>query len=67
MGAGLALTVVLDFALIPPLGATGAALASAAAYITSTLALVWFFWQDERARAVGAWRTTSLSEADVRG
>jgi O-antigen/teichoic acid export membrane protein len=67
MGAGLALTVVLDFALIPPLGATGAALASAVAYITSTLALAWFFWQDERSRAVGAWRTTSLSEADVRG
>jgi len=66
MGAGLALTVVLDLALIPPLGATGAALASAVAYITSTLALGWFFWLDERSR-VGSWTTTSLSEADVRG
>jgi len=67
MGAGLALTVVLDLALIPPFGATGAALASATAYLTSTLALAWFFWTDERSRAGGAWRTTSLSEADVRG
>lgn len=44
MGAGLAVTVLLDLLLIPPFGATGAAVASAAAYISSTIALVWYFW-----------------------
>ena len=39
MGGGLVVTVALDLALIPPFGATGAAIASAVAYVTSTLAL----------------------------
>src|SRR5581483_9841374 len=43
VGVGLALTVVLDLALIPPFGATGAACASAVAYLGSTVALVWLF------------------------
>jgi parallel beta-helix repeat protein len=43
MGAGVAVTVALDLALIPSLGASGAAWASTAAYLTSTaMLLVWF-------------------------
>ena len=49
MGAGLAVTFALDFALIPRWGASGAAVASAAAYVTSTLALGWYFWRMGRA------------------
>jgi O-antigen/teichoic acid export membrane protein len=48
MGAGLAVTVVLDLILIPPLGAIGAATASAVAYTTTALALLWFFWRVEQ-------------------
>jgi O-antigen/teichoic acid export membrane protein len=51
MGAGLAVTVVLDLLLIPPFGSTGAAVASAAAYLTSTLALIGWFWLLGRAPA----------------
>jgi O-antigen/teichoic acid export membrane protein len=43
MGAGLVATVVLDLLLIPRYGATGAAVASAVAYLTATVTLVWFF------------------------
>jgi O-antigen/teichoic acid export membrane protein len=43
MAVGLAITVCLDLSLIPFFGANGAAVASAAAYISSTLALVWLF------------------------
>ena len=43
LGAGLVITVALDLLLIPSFGATGAAVASAAAYVSSTLALVWLF------------------------
>ena len=50
MGAGLAVTIVLDLLLIPPFEATGAAVASAAAYVTSTIALAWFFWSIGRRR-----------------
>jgi O-antigen/teichoic acid export membrane protein len=39
MGVGLVATVALDLALIPPFGATGAAVASATAYTATTLAL----------------------------
>jgi O-antigen/teichoic acid export membrane protein len=66
MGAGLALTVVLDLLLIPSLGATGAAIASAAAYLTSTFALVWFFVAVTRSKAAPAWEPTTLSGADAR-
>jgi O-antigen/teichoic acid export membrane protein len=43
MAAGLMITVTLDLLLIPSFGATGAAVASAAAYLSSTLALIWLF------------------------
>ena len=48
MAAGLAVTVVLDLLLIPRFGATGAAIASAIAYTTTTGALLWFFWRLRR-------------------
>jgi O-antigen/teichoic acid export membrane protein len=43
MGAGLVATVVLDLLLIPRFHATGAAVASAVAYLTATFSLVLFF------------------------
>jgi O-antigen/teichoic acid export membrane protein len=48
MAAGLVVTVVLDLLLIPPFEAIGAAVASAAAYLITTLALIWFFWRVSR-------------------
>jgi O-antigen/teichoic acid export membrane protein len=59
LAAGVIATVVQDILLIPRFGATGAAVASAVAYLTSTVALILFFlrigrplpgraWQDER-------------------
>lgn len=45
MACGLVMTVVLDLMLIPPFGTVGAAVASAAAYTTATLSLVFFFWR----------------------
>ncbi len=44
MAAGLVATVILDLMLIPRFGATGAAIASAAAYSTTAITLVWLFW-----------------------
>jgi O-antigen/teichoic acid export membrane protein len=42
-GMGVIVTIVLDLILIPRLGAVGAAIASSAAYLTTTLALVaWY-------------------------
>jgi lipopolysaccharide/colanic/teichoic acid biosynthesis glycosyltransferase len=42
-GTGLIVTVVLDVILIPRLGAVGAAIASSAAYLTTTITLVaWY-------------------------
>jgi O-antigen/teichoic acid export membrane protein len=64
MGAGLVGTVALDLLLIPPFGATGAACASAVAYLTSTVALLWLFSWVGRARTPTAWRE-SLSRADA--
>jgi lipopolysaccharide/colanic/teichoic acid biosynthesis glycosyltransferase/O-antigen/teichoic acid export membrane protein len=43
MGAGLAVTVGMDLLLIPPFGAVGAAVASCAAFLVTTLLLVIFF------------------------
>lgn len=43
MAVGLFVTVVMDVTLIPAFGANGAASASAAAYLTSTVALLWLF------------------------
>lgn len=65
MGAGLAVTVALDLILIPHSGATGAAVASAAAYVTSTLALAWFFWMVTRAERP-RWEAAKLTEVDAR-
>jgi O-antigen/teichoic acid export membrane protein len=50
MGAGLMVTVVLDLLLIPPFGSTGAAAASASAYLVSSLALVACFRLVQRPR-----------------
>jgi O-antigen/teichoic acid export membrane protein len=43
MGIGLIATVALDLVLIPPFGATGAAIASAVSYLSTALALIAFF------------------------
>ena len=40
MGLGLIATVALDLVLIPPFGATGAAIASAVSYLSTALALI---------------------------
>jgi O-antigen/teichoic acid export membrane protein len=66
MGVGLAITVVLDLILIPRYGATGAAAASAVAYVASTLALVWFYWWVGRARPALTLEGSTLSSADAR-
>jgi O-antigen/teichoic acid export membrane protein len=55
MGTGLVATVALDLILIPRFGAAGAAAASAVAYVTSTLALLWFYWWVGRDRLTPAW------------
>lgn len=61
MLAGLGVTVLLDLALIPPLGATGAAIASAAAYVTIQVTLIWFFWSVRRAKPLPAWESPPRS------
>ena len=48
-GAGVVVTLVLDVILIPRLGTIGAAIASSAAYLTTTLTLV--FWYRRVTRA----------------
>jgi O-antigen/teichoic acid export membrane protein len=48
MGGGLAVTVVLDLLLVPSYGATGAAVASSASYITVTIVLMLFFFRINR-------------------
>jgi O-antigen/teichoic acid export membrane protein len=63
MGAGLAVTVVLDLILIPPFGATGAAIASAAAYTTTAVALLWFFWRVGRTPDYAIAEGTALADA----
>jgi O-antigen/teichoic acid export membrane protein len=63
MLAGLSLTVVLDLILIPPFGATGAAVASAAAYATTQMTLLWFFWWVRRAKPPAAWEKTPVGSS----
>jgi O-antigen/teichoic acid export membrane protein len=63
MGAGLVVTVVLDLLLIPRFEAVGAAAASAVAYLTSTLVLVWFFWRLGRSRPTRGWEERPFVEA----
>jgi O-antigen/teichoic acid export membrane protein len=48
MGGGLAVTVALDLLLVPSYGATGAAVASSASYITVTIVLMLFFFRINR-------------------
>jgi O-antigen/teichoic acid export membrane protein len=55
MGAGVALTVVLDLVLVPRWGATGAAVASTVAYLATTATLVLVF----RTMIRSVWRPIS--------
>jgi O-antigen/teichoic acid export membrane protein len=55
MAGGLVLTVALDLLLIPPFGVEGAAVASAIAYMGTTLALLAFFVHVSRADRVTDW------------
>jgi Na+-driven multidrug efflux pump len=67
MAAGLAITVVLDLLLIPGLEATGAAIASAVAYTTTGVALLWLFWRlraSRRASGVAAAAQRRVAAAD---
>jgi O-antigen/teichoic acid export membrane protein len=63
MGIGLGATVVLDIALIPPFGASGAAVASAAAYLSTSAALIWFYWRVRRAGRPTAFEQPGLAKA----
>ena len=65
MGAGLALTVALDVLLIPRFEATGAAIASAVAYTTTGVALLWFFSWVERSRRARAVEEPAFASADA--
>jgi O-antigen/teichoic acid export membrane protein len=66
MGAGLGVTVVLDLLLIPAYGASGAAIASAVAYLTSTLTLVYFFWKLNRSTVTTPpWKAPAVSRSEV--
>jgi O-antigen/teichoic acid export membrane protein len=51
MGVGLVLTVVLDLALIPRYGATGAAVASTIAYLAADGCLIALLWWHSRNQA----------------
>jgi O-antigen/teichoic acid export membrane protein len=59
VGVGVAVTVVLDLILIPKMGIVGAAIASTAAYLSTTLACVWFFVMRSRPAALSARRIGS--------
>ena len=63
MLAGLTVTVVLDLVLIPPFAATGAAIASAAAYVTTQLTLIYFFQWVRRATPPAGWDTTAIGSS----
>jgi O-antigen/teichoic acid export membrane protein len=65
MAAGLMATLALDILLIPRFGATGAAAASAVAYATSTLALIWFFSRVGRSEPVRQLGEKTLARADA--
>jgi O-antigen/teichoic acid export membrane protein len=54
VGVGVAVTVVLDLVLIPKMGIVGAAVASTAAYLCTTLACVAFFVMQSRPPALRA-------------
>ena len=65
MSLGLVVTLVLDLVLIKPFGATGAATASAAAYLTTTAALVWFFWRERSPVRVVTAEVVPVSSLDA--
>jgi O-antigen/teichoic acid export membrane protein len=65
MAVGLAATVLLDLLLIPPFGASGAAVASAVAYVATTLALIWFYWRVAQDGAAPIWEVRKLSGVDT--
>jgi O-antigen/teichoic acid export membrane protein len=65
VGAGLAVTVVLDLLLIPPFEGVGAAIASAVAYLTSALALVAFFWRLGRPQRAALWKGERVPSGDA--
>jgi O-antigen/teichoic acid export membrane protein len=66
MAVGLAATILLDLLLIPRFGAIGAASASAVAYASSALALIWLFGWVNRPGRRAVWRDgESLSGADA--
>jgi O-antigen/teichoic acid export membrane protein len=61
-GAGVAVTVALDVALIPAHHAMGAAAASAASYLTVTACLLSaFIWAQQRSRHVGVVRADATA------
>jgi O-antigen/teichoic acid export membrane protein len=66
MAIGLGATVTLDVLLIPSFEATGAAIASAVAYATSTIALIWFYRQVTRSTREVTWEPSPVSGADAR-
>jgi O-antigen/teichoic acid export membrane protein len=66
MAAGLAVTVVLDLLLIPRFEATGAAIASAVAYTTTGLVLLWFFWWVNRSKRPRGVDEPAFVSADAR-
>ena len=65
MAVGLVATVALDILLIPHYGAVGAAVASAVAYATSTLALMWLFSWVGRANRSPGYGDGGLAKADA--
>jgi O-antigen/teichoic acid export membrane protein len=60
MMVGLATTVALDVALIPPFGATGAAVASAVAYASTQVTLLCFFAWVRQTSTSAAWERTPV-------
>jgi O-antigen/teichoic acid export membrane protein len=60
MAMGLATTVVLDLVLIPPFGATGAAIASAVAYTATQVTLLGFFAWVRQTSGPAAWERTPV-------
>lgn len=67
MGVGLVLTVALDLILIPPFGATGAAIASAVAYTGTTAALLAMFAHVARGAPAGRLRAARLPRPEGSG
>ena len=65
MGGGLLMTVVLDVLLIPRFAANGAAIASAVAYTTTGLALIWFFWVLGRSQRSASLDEPALASTDA--